>query len=117
MSVSAYRAFEYGRKSAWSLAEALKKVLCCPEDEECNDTIATLAPWLAGIEDCDMLEEALRPYFGWLSIRWGHTPCGEKPSIKKKAVLAALCNAKVPVPEEVFTEAEGSMPPEGGGFE
>ena len=54
-----------------------------------------------------MLEMALNLYFSWLSLRWAHSPCGENLSTKRPLVLAALCNTRQPVPEDVFREALG----------
>ena len=117
--LEAYRAYELGRKSAESLARTLEEILCCPGDREdregCRDTLARLAPYLAGAQDCEALERALDLYLAWLSLRWAYRPCGEPPSTKKPLILQALCATQPPVPEDVFHEALGE-PGEGGGL-
>ena len=105
--IEAYKAYELGAKSAERLSGALNDILCCPGDEKCQDTVARLAPWLAGAPDCAALEDALEVYLAWLSLRWAYRPCGEPPSAKKQLVLMVLCNSKQPVPEDVFREALG----------
>lgn len=117
MVLDAYRAYELGRKSAESLAGTLEEILCCPGDrkggrEGCRDTLARLAPYLAGARDCESLERALDLYLAWLSLRWAYRPCGEPPSTKKPLILQALCSTQPPVPEDVFREALGE--PVGG---
>ena len=111
--IEAYQAWRLGRESAERLKRDLEEILCCPGQSrrECNEILARLAPYIAGAEDCEALEEALDPYFAWLGMRWAYEPCGPPPSTKKPLVLRALCSTRVPIPEELFKEVLGEEGP------
>lgn len=120
MSLDAYNAYRWGKRSAEKLVQALRDVLCCHEpgrERECKDTLARLAPFISGSRDCGELEWDLEPYFAWLSLRWAYSPCGEPPSAKKRLVVRALCSARLPLDEEVFKNILGERESEDYGGE
>ena len=96
------QSYRLGKRSIDKLVERLGRILG-------DKVTAELAGLLVGARDCGEVEERLRGYFAWQSLKWAYSPSGLPPSEKMRLVMAVICREGIPVDEDFLKEL--SQPP------
>ena len=95
--------YELGKRSADRLVKSLRQALCGDPEKPCNE-LTELAPYLAGVEDCEELRITLDVFFAWEGLKWVFSPRGKPPRIKKRLVYNVLCRHGLPIDEDFLEE-------------